>query len=240
MSQMTPQPGMMLRNGSRDTAVVTKDGTVFELKHNGEKFNFENRSERKTFPDLASWAAYLNVPAGDIEVCWPTKPAAPDPLERHFIYNTQTPHWRIVEDVMEAFKLKTGSEPLPNYKNRLITAKIELLKLELDPPIYESRYGSLAAARICMTHSAEYFENMMAKNPENRRLYYVRGLPKIFIKTEQSTMLPLGVNAVDEKIIVNKIGYTRFSEAAAYDINGIPDIWVLHKKQMVKVRISIV
>lgn len=236
MSQaLTLQPGMMLRNGSRDTAVVTKDGTVFELKRNGEKFNFENRSERKTFADLATWAAYLNVPSHGIEICWPTRPAAPDPLERQIEYSAHTPHWLIVKEIMEVFNIKTTSDRLPNYKNLLVSMKIALLKLEMDPPVYDSCYSSLENARVYLTESLNFYEKMLANNPDNRSRYYVPANQKLFIKTEQSTMLPLAVNIADEKIIVNKLGYTSFSELIGSD--GLPEIWVLHKKKLSKVRI---
>jgi len=227
--------GMMLRNGSTDTAVVIKNGIILELKHNGTTFNYNNRNERKSFADLDAWAAYLNVPAQDIQVCWPTRPIATDPLERHIEYSAHSPHWRIVKQIMEAFKIKISSDLLPNYKNHLVNAKIAVLKLEMDPPVYDSAYDTIEYARSYLTDAVRFYEVMVAKNPENRSRYYVPANQKLFIKTEQSTMLPLSVSISDEKIIVDKIGYTSFSEVTGS--NELPEIWVLHKRQMSKVRI---
>ena len=232
---MNTRIGMMLRNGSTDTAVVIKNGIILELKHNGTTFNYSNRNERKSFATLDAWAAYLNVPAQDIQICWPTRPIAADPLERRIEYSAQTPHWRMVKDIMEAFKISTYSDLLPNYKNHLVNAKIALLKLEMDPPVYDSVYDTVEFARSYLTDSVKFYEMMVAKNPENRSRYYVGVNQKLFIKTEQSTMLPLAVSIADEKIIVDKIGYTSFSEVTGS--NGVPEIWVLHKKQLSKVRI---
>ena len=232
---MNTRIGMMLRNGSTDTAVVIKNGIILELKHNGTTFNYSNRNERKSFATLDAWAAYLNVPAQDIQICWPTRPAPVDPLESRIEYSAQTPHWRMVKDIMEAFKINTYSDLLPNYKNHLVNAKIALLKLEMDPPVYDSVYDTVEFARSYLTDSVKFYEMMVAKNPENRSRYYVGVNQKLFIKTEQSTMLPLAVSIADEKIIVDKIGYTSFSEVTGS--NGVPEIWVLHKKQLSKVRI---
>ena len=232
---MNTRIGMMLRNGSTDTAVVIKNGIILELKHNGTTFNYSNRNERKSFATLDAWAAYLNVPAQDIQICWPTRPIAADPLESRIEYSAQNPHWRIVKDIMEAFKISTYSDLLPNYKNHLVNAKIALLKLEMDPPVYDSVYDTVEFARSYLTDSVKFYEMMVAKNPENRSRYYVGVNQKLFIKTEQSTMLPLAVSIADEKIIVDKIGYTSFSEVTGS--NGVPEIWVLHKKQLSKVRI---
>jgi len=235
LSSINTNVGMMLRNGSTDTAVVIKNGSILELKHNGETFKYNNRSERKTFADLAAWAAYLNVPAHDIQVCWPTRPIAADPLERHIEYSVHTPHWRIVKQIMETFNISTYSDLLPKYRNHLVNAKIELLKLDMDPPVYDPAYDTVEYARSYLTDSVKFYEVMVAKNPDNRSRYYVGANQKLFIKTEQSTMLPLAVSIADEKLIVDKNGYTRFSEVTGSD--EIPEIWVLHKKQLSKVRI---
>jgi hypothetical protein len=146
----------------------------------------------------------------------------------------------MVKEIMEAFKMKTYSDPLPNYRNHLVNAKIAILKLEMDPPVYDSVYDTVEYARSYLTDSVKFYEQMVAKNPENRSRYYVGVNQKVFIKTEQSTMLPLAVNVADEKIIVDKLGYTSFSEVTGSVPNELPEIWVLHKKALRKVRISMV
>ena len=247
---MSYTPGTMLRNGFTDTAVVLKDGSIFELKRAGRSLY---ASDRRTFTDVAAWRASLNIDSTTEIVSVPKEAKAPKVTltSRVFQYTADVPHSEIALDLLKHFKCRTDCrvDSLKVWQQSLVKAKIGLLKLELDPPEFDPEiFGSSCIPSVdsakhyytrwmtfCNSRIAEY-----SKLP-NTTVYcptIAYFTPKVFVKIGNE-MVPLAVHEESGHVVLNRSGYKKFADAAPCGPDGLPEFWALSNKKMTKLDVSI-
>ena len=241
----------MLRNGVTDTAVVLKDGSVFELKRDGRTFNYTNRGERRTFADADAWRASLSVDS-TAELVSTTQPKPKASLtSRVFQYTADVPHSQIAVDLLKHFKSNTHCrvDSLKVWQQELVKVKIDLLMLELDPPEIDR---TVFASTTTVENVKPYYENWMtackvhiaelSKSP-NSTVYHpviARYNPKVFVKcSDPDEMVPLGVHEASGHIVLNGAGFKNFADAAPCGSDGLPEFWVLWRNKMTKLNVCI-
>jgi len=247
---MSYRTGTILRNGFTDSAVVLKDGSIYELKRDGRAFNHMNKDERRTFVDVASWRASLSkvdeIKEDNVFARVPKTPMT----SRVFSYPPDAPHWEIAADILMYFKCRTNChvETLKEKQQGLVKAKIALLKLDLDPPQFDDPLilaflRTVEGAKGYIETSINHYNSRIAEYSKynNGAAYYayVVNNPKVFVKyTNSDEMLPLGVHVDSEQIVLNRCGYKTFQEATKSP--EMPEFWVLWNKKMTKLRVEIV
>ena len=244
---MSYRTGTILRNGFTDSAVVLKDGSIYELKRDGRSFNRSNSDERRTFVDVASWRASLSnvdeITKDNVFARVPKEPLT----SRVFQYSSDMPHYEIALDLLRQFKSRTDChvETAKEKQQGLLKAKIALLKLELDPPeIDHTVFASTTQVenvksyylnwmRACSIHIAE-----LSKLP-NSTVYkpiIAHYNPKVFIKSGNE-MVPLAVHEPSGHIVLNGTGYKTFQEAT--QSSEQPEFWALWNKKLTKLDVFI-
>ena len=243
---MSYTPGTMLRNGFTDTAIVLKDGSIFELKRAGRRLY---ASDRRTFSDVAAWRASLNIDTTTEIVSEPKTPKAPKVslTSRAFHYSADVPHPEIALDLLKHFKCRTDCrvDSLKTWQQEMVKVKIDLLKLELDPPEFDRTVFAsttqvenvksyyLNWMRACSIHIAE-----LSKLP-NSTVYkpiIAHYNPKVFIKSGNE-MVPLAVHEPSGHIVLNGTGYKTFQEAT--QSSEQPEFWALWNKKLTKLDVFI-
>lgn len=235
--------GTILRNGLTDSALILKDGTVFELKRDGRAFNNCNKDTRRTFVDAAAWSASLSkVEAITTETRSPKAPKAPL-TSRVFHYTADVPHSQIALDLLKHFKSDTFCrvDSAKVWQQDMIKTNISLLKLELDPPEFDGARMTLEGAKeylpywknLCMSRIAEYSTYPNSTVYLTNIMYFS---PKVFVKCNNE-MVPLGVHEASGHIVLNRVGFKTFAAAVAAD--GLPEFWALWNKKLTKLDVSI-
>jgi len=245
---MSYTPGTMLRNGFTDTAIVLKDGSIFELKRGGRSLY---ASDRRTFTDVTAWRASLNIDTTTEIVSEPKAPKAPKVTltSRVFQYTADVPHSEIAVDLLKHFKSRTDCrvDSLKVWQQEMVKVKITLLKLELDPPEIDR---TVFASTTTVENVKPYYENWMtackvhiaelSKSP-NSTVYHpviARYNPKVFVKIGNE-MVPLAVHEESGHVVLNRAGYKKFSDAVPCGPDGLPEFWAFSNKKMAKLDVSI-
>jgi hypothetical protein len=160
-------------------------------------------------------------------------------LGRTFQYTADVPHWQIAKDLLENFKSKTDCYVAPTYKVEIINTKIALLKLDFDPPEYDTgRFESPEQARWRLTHDLSW----MSAWPRTTPTYHCTAKynPKVFIKcSDPEQMLPLGVHISSSQIVINNNAYKTFGEVAPVGSDGLPEFWAFWMKKFTKISVTI-
>jgi hypothetical protein len=249
---MSYTPGTMLRNGFTDTAVVLKDGSIFELKRAGRRLY---ASDRRTFSDVAAWRASLNVDTTTEIVSVPKTSVTNAPkvslTSRVFQYTADVPHSEIALDLLKHFKSRTDCrvDSLKIWQQEMVKVKIALLKLELDPPEIDPEiFGSSCIpsvdtakhyyrrwTNLCTTRIAEYSKLPSSTVYCPTIAYFT---PKVFVKIGNE-MVPLAVHEESGHVVLNRTGYKKFADAAPCGPDGLPEFWALSNKKMTKLDVSI-
>ena len=238
--------GTILRNGFIDSAVVLNDGSIYELKRDGRSFNRSNSDERRTFLDVASWRASLsNVDTITKDNVFERVPKEPL-TSRVFQYSADMPHYEIALDLLRQFKSRTDChvETAKEKQQGLLKAKIALLKLELDPPEFDSEtmgcHTTVEGAKHYIETYMAYYKSRVAEYSKykNGIAYYCSAVhnPKVFIKCGDE-MVPLGVDEASGQVVLNRNGFRTFTEATQ---TYIPEFWALWNKKLTKLRVEIV
>ena len=248
---MSYTPGMILRNGTTDSVIVLKDGTLYELKRDGLTFPSSRVAERKRFPDAAAWRASLSADNG-LTTTKPGEYVKPSRkikiLNRTFEYSAGTPHSQIAYDILTHFKSDTGCyhSNAKNIQQELLKMKIASMKLELDPPEYDPK---MTGGPKCYDQDKMHFERSIqywtSRIKEHNKykdstIYnaYATYKPKVFVKMND-VMVPLGVHEGLGKVVLNKNGYNSFGEATSVGPDGLPEMWVFCRKKFTKLSVTI-
>lgn len=244
---MSYTSGTMLRNGFTDSAIVLNDGSIYELKRDGRAFNNSNKEQRRTFVDVASWQASLsNVEAITTETR--SSKAKASLTSRVFQYSTDMSHSEIAVDLMRHFKSETFCrvDSAKIWQQDLIKAKISLLKLELDPPVFDEavRFHTTVEGtkeyiaswlNICTSRIAEY-------NTYPNSTVYIANImylkPKVFVSCGNE-IVPLGVHEASGHIVLNRTGYKTFADAAPCGSDGMPEFWAFCNNKLTKLNVSV-
>jgi len=244
---MSYRTGTILRNGFTDSAVVLKDGSIFELKRDGRAFTHINKDERRTFLDVASWQASLsNVDTITKDNVFERAPKEPL-TSRVFQYSADLPQYEIALDLLRQFKSRTGChvETAKEKQQGLLKAKIALLKLELDPPEFDEReavgyHTTVQGAKGYLETTMDYYKSRVAEYSKykNGTAYYCSAVhnPKVFVKCGDE-MVPLGVDEASGQVVLNRNGFRTFMEATQ---TYMPEFWALWNKKLTKLRVVIV
>ena len=239
----------MLRNGFADSALVLKDGTVYELKRDGRAFNNCNKDTRRTFVDVASWRASLrNVEAITTETRSPKAPLT----SRVFSYSADVPHSQIALDLLTHFKSDTYCrvDSAKVWQQDMIKTKISLLKLELDPPEFDrAAVGYHTTVIGAKEYLTEWMKTCTSRITEystyhNSTVYIANIIyfsPKVFVKcSDPDEMVPLGVHEASGHIVLNRNGFKTFADAAPCGPDGLPEFWAFCNKKLTKLNVSVV
>ena len=241
---------MILRNGETDTALVLKDNTILELKRDGSAFQRSNQATRRTFQDVTAWQASLTSDSVSVTATLPVVSTrvkgAPRTkkipiLARTFQYTADVPHWQIAKDLLENFRCKTDCYVTPTYKVELINTKIALLKLDFDPPQYDTvRFQSPEQARLNLTNDLNWMTAYSLRLTRPNYICASRWNPKVFVKcSDPEQMLSLGVDIPSSQIVVNSNAYKTFGEIASVGSDGLPEFWAFWGKKFTKLSVTI-
>ena len=244
---MSYRSGTILRNGFTDSAVVLKDGSIFELKRDGRAFNNCNKDQRRTFIDVASWRPSLTnvdeITKDNVFARVPKEPLT----SRVFQYSADMPQYEIALDLLKQFKCRTEChvETEKEKQQGLLKVKIALLKLELDPPEIDSEtmgyHTTVQGAKTYLETTMDYYKSRVAEYSKykNGTAYYCAAVhnPKVFVKCGDE-MVPLGVDQASRQVVLNRNGFKTFQEACGSF--GLPEFWAFLNKKLTKLRVEII